>query len=104
MKLGMMAGYTASKGVPSPKLAVVVTGLLLIFGGLGILLGAYVQLAAAALIAFLVPVSFKMHNFWAISDPQMKMADMINFMKNMGLLGATLMTFGITNWPYSLSV
>lgn len=102
MKMGMMTGYAASKGVPSAKLAVMVTGLLLILGGLGMLLGVYIQWAVLALALFFIPVSLKMHNFWAIKDPQMKMMEMVNFMKNTALLGAALMTLGINNWPYSL--
>ncbi|MFY9457749.1 MAG: DoxX family membrane protein [Candidatus Spechtbacterales bacterium] len=103
MKVGMMAQYTASKNVPSPKFAVMVTGLLLILGGLGILLGVYVELAVLALALFFVPVSFKMHNFWAVQDPQQKMAEMVNFLKNMALLGAALMTLAIpTPWAFSV--
>lgn len=103
IKFGMMRGYAVSKGVPAAGLAVGVTGLLLISGGAGVLLGTYIQWAAAALVAFLIPVSFKMHNFWSITDPQMKMVDMVNFLKNMALLGAALMMLAIPQpWPYGL--
>lgn len=102
-QMGTMKGYTASKGVPAAGLAVAVTGLLLLAGGLGILLGLYLQLAVAALVIFLVPVTFKMHAFWADTDPNMKMANMVNFMKNIALLGAALMMLAIpTPWPYAL--
>jgi uncharacterized membrane protein YphA (DoxX/SURF4 family) len=103
MKNAMMAQYAASKGVPSAKMAVYVTGLLLIFGGAGILLGVYTQLAVLLLAVFLIPVSFKMHNFWAIKDPMANMADMVNFMKNTALLGAALMTLAIPE-PWAFSV
>jgi hypothetical protein len=44
-----------------------------------------------------------MHNFWKDEDPQMKMADRINFMKNMALLGALLMLLAIPlPWPLRL--
>lgn len=103
MKAGMMAQYTASKNVPFPKLAVMGTGLLLILGGLGMLLGVYVEWAVLALALFFVPVSFKMHNFWAVKDPQQKMAEMVNFLKNMALLGAALMTLAIpAPWAFSV--
>jgi hypothetical protein len=47
--------------------------------------------------------SFFMHNFWAIQEPQAKMMEMVNFMKNMGLLGLVLMTIAIPRpWPMSL--
>lgn len=98
-----LAGYAQSKNVSNPKMAIFFTGLLLLVGGLGILLGAYIQLAVIALIIFLLGVSFKMHAFWAISDPIAKMSDMVNFTKNMALLGAVLMILAIpTPWPYSV--
>lgn len=103
VKMGMMKGYAASKGVPAAGLAVAVTGLLLLAGGLGILLGVYVPWAIAALIVFLVLVTFKMHNFWAIADQNMKIVEMINFTKNMALLGAALMFFAVPlPWTYAI--
>lgn len=104
MKMGMMKGYAASKGVPAPALAVPLTGLMLLFGGAGVLVGAYVEWALLAIIVFLVPVTFTMHNFWAASDPMMKMAEMVNFMKNMALFGAALVMFAIPSpWAYAIS-
>jgi uncharacterized membrane protein YphA (DoxX/SURF4 family) len=43
-----------------------------------------------ALVVFLVPVTFLMHNFWAVEDQQRKMGEMVNFMKNLALLGFVL--------------
>ena len=103
MKMEMLAGYSQSKSVPIPKVAVAVSGLLLLLGGLGVLTGAYVGWAVLALTLFLVPVSFKMHAFWAISDPMARMGDMTNFMKNMALLGAALMLLMVPGpWPFLL--
>jgi len=103
MKLAMITQYAASKNVPSPKFAVMISGVLIILGGLGIFLGAYVQWAVIALVLFLVPVSFKMHDFWAIKDPQEKMTQMVNFLKNMAFVGAALMTLAIpTSWAFSI--
>ncbi len=89
-KLEMMSGYAASKKVPMPKAAVTVAGVLLIIGGLGILTGLYISLSLLALALFLVLVSFMMHPYWRETDPQAKMADRVNFMKNMALLGSVL--------------
>jgi len=103
MKNAMMTQYAASKGVPSARFAVYITGLLLLFGGLGMLLGAYTQWAVLLIALFFIPVSFKMHNFWAISDPQAKMPEMVNFMKNMALMGAALMMLAIPMpWAFSI--
>lgn len=83
--------YAASKNVPSPRLAVLLGGVLLLIGGLGILLWMYVGWAVLALAVFLVPVTFMMHAFWRDNDAHMKQADMVNFFKNLALLGAALM-------------
>lgn len=99
----MMVPYAKSKGVPAAGFMVPATGLLLVAGGLSILTGLYPTLGALALVLFLLPVSFMMHNFWALQDPQMKMLEMVNFMKNLALLGFSLMTLAIPQpWPFSL--
>ena len=103
MKRGMLSGYAASKGVPWPALAVPLTGLLILGGGLGVILGVYVRWAVFLLAVFLIPVSFKMHNYWAVEDPNMKMVDQVNFLKNMALLGGAFMLLAISEpWPFSL--
>jgi len=100
---GMLKGYAASKGVPAPGSAVMVTGLLILFGGLGVVLGIYIQWAVLALALFLIPVSLKMHNFWSVSDPMMRMAEAVNFSKNTALLGASLILLLIPEpWPYGV--
>lgn len=103
-KSEMLVQYAASKGVPAPKFAVLGSGALILLGGLGILLGAYVVWSVILLVIFLIFVTFKMHNFWAVSDPNAKMTDMVMFMKNIALLGAALAFLFIPlPWAYSLS-
>lgn len=102
MQVEMMTGYATSKNVPAPKLAVIGGGVLLLIGALTILTGFQPLIGVIALAIFLVPVSFTMHNFWAVEDEQMKMNEMVNFMKNMALLGAVLMFVAIQQWPYGL--
>ena len=86
-----MAEYTKSKKVPAPGLAVFVTGMMLLLGGLSILLGAFVNIGAILLIIFLIPTAFIMHNFWTVKDPMMKQQDQINFMKDLALAGAAFL-------------
>jgi uncharacterized membrane protein YphA (DoxX/SURF4 family) len=83
--------YAKSKGVPSPRVAVLVGGALLILGGLGFVLDMDIQIAALALLLFLVPTTFMMHAFWKVTDPMHKMSETINFTKNLALIGALLM-------------
>lgn len=90
-KMKVMADYAKSKKVPAPGLAVFVTGLMLLFGGLSVLTGAYLEYGLWLLVIFLFFVSFWMHNFWADKNAEMKMNNMVNFLKNMALMGAILM-------------
>ena len=98
-----LSQYTASKGVPMPKYAVYFSGILILIGGAGILLGIFVKFAVLCLVLFLIPVSLIMHNFWRVSDPMQKMMEQVNFMKNMALLGGALMTLAILE-PWSLAL
>ena len=100
-----MVPYAKMKGVPLADLAVPGTGVLLFIAALSILTGMYPAVAVAALVAFLVPVTFMMHNFWSIEDQAMKMNDMIMFTKNMAMLGYTLILLAIPQpWPFSLGL
>jgi len=101
--LDMMSGYAQSKGVPTPRIAVAFSGLLLWIGGLSILLGAYPTIGAVALVLFLLPVTFMMHAFWKVQDGQAKMGEMVNFMKNLALLGAALLLLSIPQ-PWSTAL
>lgn len=98
----IMIPYAKSKCVPLAEIAVPGTGLLLLIGGLSFLTGLYPTIGIAALVLFLVPTTFIMHNFWAVQDPQMKMAEMVNFNKNLALLGFLLMSLLLPQpWPFS---
>jgi len=99
-----MARTVAAHGVPMPTAAVVVAGLLLAVAGVTLLLGVLPRLGVAALVLFFLPVTFVMHAFWTEHNPAARMADMINFTKNMALLGSSLMFLAIPEpWPYSVA-
>ena len=86
--LDMMSGYAKSKGVPVPKLSVAFSGLLLLIGGFSVLVNVLPSVGLVALVLFLIPVTLSMHAFWKIQDPAAKMHEMVNFTKNIALLGA----------------
>jgi uncharacterized membrane protein YphA (DoxX/SURF4 family) len=91
----MLTGYAQSKGVPMAPVAVWFTGLMMVLGGLGILLWVYLKFSIFLLALFLIVTTFTMHRFWKISDPAQKMSEMVNFNKNIALLGALLLLFAI---------
>lgn len=86
-----MTGYAKSKGVPSPRLAVLIGGAMLIIGGLGFVIGQNIGQSAVLLLIFLIPTTFTMHAFWKEKDPMHKMNETIAFTKNIALIGALLM-------------
>jgi uncharacterized membrane protein YphA (DoxX/SURF4 family) len=99
----MLVQYAQFKGVPYPGVAVCIAGVLLIVAGITLLLGYWPEIGIAALVLFLVPVTLKMHNFWAETAEQ-RAADLVNFLKNWALLGSALMFLEIPRpWPLSLS-
>jgi putative oxidoreductase len=103
--LAHMSDYAKAKGTPLPKLAVAGTGVLLLAGGLSMLLGVYPVVGIALLIVFLLGVSVQMHSFWKVDDAQLKQIDIVNFTKNMALIGALLMFLLLPQpWPMSLGI
>ena len=99
-----LAQYAQSKGVRYPHLAVAGSGLMLLAGGVSILTGAWPKLGAGMISAFLAGVSPQMHAFWNERDGQRRQNEMVNFMKNMALIGATFLTAAEPEpWPVSVA-
>ncbi|HEU5412247.1 MAG TPA: DoxX family protein [Candidatus Angelobacter sp.] len=100
-----LAQYAKGKNVPLADIAVPATGAALMVGGSSILLGIKPKLGALAIIGFLASVSPTMHDFWKEQDPSQRMNDMINFGKNMALLGAAVALMAVEEpWPASVPV
>lgn len=100
-----MSGYAQSKGVPAARASVLLSGGMLLFGGLGIVLGVFPAIAAGAVAVFLLVTTPLMHNFWAVPEDQQQ-AEMTNFIKNVELLGASLVFLVLSSepWAYALGV
>jgi len=100
-----LAQYAETKNVPMAEAAVASTGVVLIAGGTSILLGVKPKLGTAAIAGFLAGVSPVMHNFWSVQEPNQRMNEMINFSKNMALLGSALALMGVDEpWPVSVPI
>ena len=90
-----MVGYATFKKVPMPKQSVLLSGVLLLLGGLSVILGVWADLGALVLVVLLVIMAVKMHDFWTQTDPHAKQVEMVGFMKNIGLAGGALFIFAI---------
>lgn len=98
-----LALYAQGRGVPMPRIVVFVSGIMIILGGLGIVLGIYVKLSILLLSLFLLGTLYKMHPFWKESDPSKRNIEIVQFTKNAALLGALLMILSILE-PWGLSL
>ena len=94
--------YAAAQGIPIAGVLVPASGIMAIAGGLSILLGFHGKLGAWLLVLFLLPVTFTMHNFWAVKDPMMQQIQMAMFLKNISMLGSALFFTQIGTGPLSL--
>src|SRR5262249_4714433 len=94
--------HAASAGLPMANVLVPLAGILALVGALSLLLGYHARIGALLLALFLIPVTLVMHKFWGISDPMHAQMQQINFMKNLALVGATLVFMYFGAGPISL--
>ncbi len=90
-----MAGYAGSKGVPAARPAVLVSGVIMLVGALMVVLGIWADLGALLLVVFLLPTAILMHAFWRETDGQAKQMEQVQFLKDLGLAGASLLLFAL---------
>ncbi|MFW6321759.1 MAG: DoxX family protein [Halohasta sp.] len=100
-----MAGYAEFKGLPAPRASVLVSGGLLVFGGLSLVAGVYPTIGAGGLAVFLLVSGVTMHDFWA-ADEADKQTEMTQFLKNVYGAGAALafLVAASVPWPYALGI
>ena len=106
-KLQAMSQYATAFKVPQPRLAVVVSGLMILAGGFSILLGVAVRAGALLLVLFLFPAAIYMHPFWGVADAMQAGNQQAHFMKNLSLAGAALLIYFFSTlypeaWVYAL--
>jgi putative oxidoreductase len=85
--------YARSYGAPAPELMVPLSGVVIVVASAALVLGVFGDVAALLLAVFLIPTSYYMHAYWKEEDAQMRTAQQVNFLKNVGLLGGALVIF-----------
>lgn len=95
------AAYMASKGMPMPDVLLVPTIIIELGGGLMLLLGWKARWAALAIFLFVIPTTLIFHAFWAVDAAQVQ-NQMINFMKNLAIMGGMLYVVAYGSGPCSL--
>ncbi|BAV32407.1 DoxX family protein [Sulfuricaulis limicola] len=99
------AGYMA-KVMPAldPNLVNIMLALTIAIelgGGLMILVGWQARWAAAAILLWMIPVTYLFHAYWGLPPDQMQ-AQFIQFQKNMAIMGALLFVVAQGPGPCSL--
>ena len=78
--------YAHRRGLLSPRIMVLLSGLLLIFGGLLLMTGYFKLYGIVGLSVFLVVAAFTIHQFWRETDRNLQMLEAMHFSKNMAIL------------------
>lgn len=94
--------HGAAQGIPFAMIAVPLSGVVLLLGGLSVALGYKAKWGAWLLVLFLVPVTLMAHNFWSIEDATLAQTQQVMFMKNLSMLGAALLISYFGSGPLSL--
>jgi uncharacterized membrane protein YphA (DoxX/SURF4 family) len=89
--------YARMYNVPLAELGVPLTGVMAVAGGVMVILGAWGDLGALLLAAFLLLITPLMHAFWKEETDQQKQMQMANFNKNLALVGGALVIFYVFN-------
>lgn len=98
----MAIQHGATFGVPMASVIIPFSGLMAIVGSLLIILGYKAKIGAWLIVAFLIPVTFTMHQFWTITDPMSRMIQMVMFEKNLSMLGGALIITVFGSGAFSL--
>ena len=97
-----LIAYAAEHSIPLPGVAVALTGVLLVVGGVSLVAGLAPRIGLGLLILFLVPGMLAMHNFWAATGPE-RLLEAANFMRNLALTGACFALLALpVPWPFSV--
>jgi putative oxidoreductase len=84
-----VAGYMDSEGVPAASFILVGAIVFLIVGSLSIMSGFKARIGATLLLIFLILATYFFHDFWTLEGDAVQ-GEMIQFMKNLALMGAML--------------
>jgi putative oxidoreductase len=89
------AAHMTQMGIPYAETLALVAGGAEVLGALAIAAGLLTRLGSLGLILFMIPTTLIFHAFWAY-EGQERMPQMVNFMKNVAIVGglAALYAFG----------
>jgi putative oxidoreductase len=96
-----VAKIMESVGVPAPQFLLAGAIVFLVVGSLSVVVGYKARIGAVLLLTFLVLASYYFHTFWKL-EGQARQEQMIQFMKNLSMMGAMLFIVANGSGPMSL--
>ena len=87
--------------VPAPELMLVGAIVFLLVGSVSVILGYHARMGATLLLIFLILASYYFHAFWKLEGREQQ-EQMIQFMKNLSIMGAMLFIMANGSGPMSL--
>jgi len=96
-----VVGFAGAKGMPMPEIAIALAAATEIICGLAVLIGLKTRAAAWLLFFYLIPTTLIFHNFWASSGAEHQ-EQMLNFVKNVTIMGGLLILAANGAGGYSL--
>lgn len=94
--------FAESMNIPMPDILVPISGLMAIIGGGSILMGIHTRFGAALILFFLIPVTVMMHPFWTYTNPAEAQIQVIQFLKNIALMGGAILLIFYGAGPMSI--
>jgi putative oxidoreductase len=96
-----VAKIMESVGVPAPQLLLVGAIVFLLVGSVSVIVGYKARIGAVLLLTFLALASYYFHPFWRL-EGQAQQEQMIQFMKNLSMMGAMLFVVANGSGPMSV--
>ena len=96
-----VAKVMESVGIPAPQFMLVGAIVFLIVGSVSVIVGYQARIGATLLLVFLVLATYYFHAFWKL-EGQAQQDQMIQFMKNLSMMGAMLFIIANGSGPMSL--
>jgi putative oxidoreductase len=93
--------FMTAVGIPHAETLAMIAGVAEICGGLAIALGFLTRIGAIGLALYLIPTTLIFHSFWRFDEPEAK-TQMVNFMKNLCIIGGLAMVFAFGPGRFSL--
>lgn len=88
----MTAAYAEARGVTRAVLLTRLSGIAIVIGGIGIVLGVFIDVAALIVVAYSLAAAFMVHHFWT-DEQMMQQIETSMFMKNLSMVGGGLILF-----------